>query len=89
MTLDFFSGFQETIVNSFGSIYILALGIILFFTIAFLILNIDFRLVLLLDTILIIGMTRMEWLPAWVEGVFWIGVVGLGIYIAWGYIGER
>ena len=89
MTLTLFTGIEQTLVSNFGSLIIVALGIIAMFTIAFLMLGVDFRLVMLIDTILIIGFSRTGWIPAYVEGVMWIGIVGLGLYMLWSYIGQR
>jgi hypothetical protein len=89
MSLNLFNGIEQYLVQSFGSIYILALGLVLFFTVAFLIAGVDFRLIILLNTILVIGFSRMGWIPAWIEGAFWILIVGLGLYMLWIKIFER
>ena len=83
MSLNLFAGMEQSLVQSFGSLYLLALGIIIVFTIGFLMTGIDFRVVLLMDSILVIGFARMAWIPSYIEGIFWILVVGLGVYLLW------
>jgi hypothetical protein len=93
MTLTLFNQTEGILHSVLGTgdngLILLALAILLFFTVAFMIAGIDFRIVLLLDTILIIGFSRMAWIPKYIEGIFWILVVGIGLYIAWINLSER
>ena len=86
MTLSIFTGFEDILIQQFGNLVIVALGIIVLLSIGFLIIQLDFRILTLVDTILIIGFSRMGWIPSYVEGIAWVLIVGVGIYISWGFL---
>lgn len=86
MVYDMLNELENALVTQFGSLTIVALIVIAFFIIAFLIARIDFRFVILLISLLVLGLSRAGWIPSWVEGAFWIIGIGLGLYIAWTYL---
>lgn len=85
-----FQTIQDTLISSFGNLAIVSLLIIIVFLVGFLFAGIDFRYATLLTIPLILVFSRINWLPQWIGGLFWILTVMIGGYIAWGYLkGER
>lgn len=89
MVLQLFSNIEAVIAQSWGATWFLALFICLFFFIGFLIAGLDFRIVMLIESILVVAFAYDGWFPFWVAGMFWILIVGLGIFFVWRKLQEQ
>ena len=87
--MEIFQTVEDALFGSAGSLYLVAILIMAFFFILFLMFNIDFRLALMIESPLLLAFSEIGWFPAWVAGVFWILIVGIGLFIAWNFIKER
>jgi hypothetical protein len=83
-----FVALQESLVSMFGSMTYVAIAIILFFLIGFLLTGFDFRFALLIITPLIIVFSSVGWFPKWIGGFAWIIIIGFGLYIAYRMLHE-
>ena len=80
---------EDALFGSSGNMILVGIGIMAFIFVIFLIFNIDFRLALLFDSPLILAFSKVGWFPSWVGGVFWVLIVGIGIYMLINIIRER
>lgn len=72
----------DSVIQSFtGNIFIVALVIVGFFAIGFLMSGIPFRFVMLLMVPLMAALASSDWFPGWVQAVFWFVVVGIGLFL--------
>lgn len=85
----FINAIEQSVVQSIGSYAVLALILVLVFLGAYLVMGVDFRFSLLLISPLIPSFASGGWIPAWVEGLFWIVGVGFGMYFLYVIIKDR
>lgn len=86
---------MEQIMSSWfgftGSYVLIALGVIAFFILAFLIIGLDFRFALLFSMPLFVAFGEEGWLgaTAWVKVLVWFIAVGLSIFLIWSMFSDR
>ena len=87
--ISFFQTIQDSLFGTAGNSYLVALGILAFFVIAFLIIGLDFRYALLIPAPLVLAFVSLGWFPQWVGVMFWFLVITLGGFIMWNLIKDR
>lgn len=74
---------EAELVKSFGSLWIIALIIMIMFIIAALLMGVDLKFAMLFLLPLIMVFTNYGWLPLWTGITFTMIVVGFGGYMMW------
>jgi NADH:ubiquinone oxidoreductase subunit 3 (subunit A) len=74
---------ENSIVGFTGSLTIAALLILFFFLIVLLIVGIDFRFALMFVMPLAVAFTAYGWFSLWVSIVFWLVVIGFGVFLVY------
>ena len=85
-------GLQQIMGSWFGitgDMTIVAMMILIFFLLAFLLVGIDFRFAMLFCLPLAIAFTAEGWFSAWFSVLFWIITLGLGGFIVWTMLSDR
>ena len=85
--------FLETIMTSWfgytGDYTIIAMGILVFFVLAFVLVGIDLRFALMFCLPLAGVFTASGWFSPWFSVLFWFFTIGIGGYLLWTSIIER
>lgn len=92
MAIELINLIDETLVNFSGSLYFVAIIILLFFIIGFLLAGLDFRFALLMVFPLVVYFSSEAvgiFGSPIISGVFWLVVIALGLFVAWSLIQER
>ena len=87
--IDIFQNIENALFGGVGNMYLVALGIMVFFLIVMMVVGLDFRFALLIDTPLTLVFADVGWFPKWVGGIFWVVVIGISIFIFWNFVKER
>ena len=89
MSIGLFSTIEDSLFASTGSMWIVAICILIFFFLAFLIAGLEFKYATIFTSPLVLGFVKMGWFPAWIQVVFWIMIVGIGGFLAYTYLSDR
>ena len=80
------SKIEESIVGALGGHELFAIAICVLFLVSLIATGNDFRYSIMIIMPLIPAFAQSGWFPIWVEGLFWIVIVGFGIYFVYGII---
>lgn len=88
------AGFEQIMSSWFGftgSYILIALMILGFFILAFLIIGLDFRFALLFSMPLFVAFGNEGWLGAskWVSVLVWFIAIGLSVFLIWSMFSDR
>ena len=89
MSVGLFTLIEDQLFSNTGSMWLVAIGILAFFFIAFLIIGLDFKYAIIFTSPLVLGFVQMGWFPAWIQVVFWLIIVGIGGFLAYTYLSDR
>lgn len=85
--------FLEQIMSSWfgftGDYTLIALGILAFFVLGFVLVGLDFKLGLIFCLPLAVVFTTAGWFSTWFSFLFWFIAVGLSLFIIWTHIIDR
>lgn len=89
MTAGMFGGLEDALFGFSGSMWLVAIIILIVFIVAFLIVGVDFRYALIFSSPLVLGFTEIGWFPIWIQTVFWLLIIGIGAYLLYTYMSDR
>lgn len=83
------SSINDALFGISGSMYLVAIIIMVFFFIAFLVIGIPFKYAVMFTSPLALAFTSIGWFPQIVATIFWLLIGGLGLFMLWTYISDR
>jgi len=89
MSVGLFTLIEDSLFTNAGSMWLVAICILIFFFLAFMIAGMEFRYAIIFTSPLILGFVQMGWFPAWIQVVFWLIIVGIGGFLAYTYLSDR
>lgn len=89
MSLPFLDQIMQSWFGYTGDYTLVALGILVFFVVAMVLIGLDFRFALLFCLPLAIAFTANGWFSVWFSVVFWFVSVGITGYLFWTSVSDR
>ena len=89
MSLDLLDTIMQSWFGYTGDYTLIAIGILIFFVLAFVLVGIDVRYSLIFCLPLAVVFTAQGWFSTWFSIMFWFATIGLGGYIFWTNIIDR
>lgn len=89
MAIQFLSEIMQSWFGFTGDYTLIALGILAFFVLGFVIIGLDFKFALLLCLPLAAVFTAEGWFNTWFSFIFWFLAVAITGFIVWTHLIER
>lgn len=80
---------EQIMTGIFGSMNLASIMIIFFFLIVFIILGLNVRMGIIATAPLGVTFALVGWLDSWVGGLYWVFIIGFGLYTVWNLIAEQ
>ena len=89
MSLAILDTIQASLFGISGSMYLVAIGIMIFFFIAFLIIGMPFKYATMFTSPMVLGFVEIGWFPQIMSLIFWLLIAGIGIFLFISFISDR